>query len=624
MDGLGRTVRVLVSAAAVATVLAASIAGQQSPPQFGGSYAALDSQRQHFVDDWVTRFTAVTGKTIAPAEFYDSVLHLSTKTTFEAITHALLTTTLTDASGKGLGDALALVEHIDGVRGKILGTSGDHQFRMYVRLKEGALDTLARSQQFQRRADNTVFHKGYPINFRGQGGPPSIQVSAALDRRQADIDVDYRSSSFPVALFNGHLSASNSDVRAGNNYDRHSNRWTGLQNWWRNFFGINLPSGDDNQQTDSIESVAPRIGKQPVQDMTADFLKAWLVDGDIKSAMSYISPTALACLTENSDDLSSFDRGMAPFILAHRLKAAHDALGPHQSLDGLVVGVRLTTPGLKVVTQPHHAQFVVYAVPDDVAEAFDCVSQTAVGQAKSIRRSYGTYMGTTFYIKGSQAKGVQAPTTVALMWKKEEGYWRIVSWQTDPDDDDIPVPKMPASPPSPHVPADLTLVEAARRFLESWLVRKDYGTAFTYVSPKAYPCYDLARAPDQPAAASPEDAANKILAGLARTGDDVGKVRSLDDVITAEAPTHPAVRVMDHRYSRTFTLLSVPNGLADAVDCAARLRGEPFSGQISLEYGKRFAVIMRLRTAGTPAVLRTLWAKENDVWRITAYDVEAP
>jgi hypothetical protein len=43
---------------------------------------------------------------------------------------------------------------------------------------------------------------------------------------------------FPAALFNGHLTSSNSDVRAGNNYDRHLNRWTEFQNWWRSFFGV--------------------------------------------------------------------------------------------------------------------------------------------------------------------------------------------------------------------------------------------------------------------------------------------------------------------------------------------------------------------------------------------------
>ena len=55
------------------------------------------------------------------------------------------------------------------------------------------------------------------------------------------MDVDYRSSKFPNSLVNGHLTAANSDIRAGN-YARHTKRWDGLVNWWEGFFG-NLFSG---------------------------------------------------------------------------------------------------------------------------------------------------------------------------------------------------------------------------------------------------------------------------------------------------------------------------------------------------------------------------------------------
>jgi hypothetical protein len=81
-----------------------------------------------------------------------------------------------------------------------------------VRLTPGARETLALVQQFKRRADNSVFHKGYPVNYR-EGGTPSVQISIALDGRPADVDVDYRASSFPSALFNGHLTSATSDVR---------------------------------------------------------------------------------------------------------------------------------------------------------------------------------------------------------------------------------------------------------------------------------------------------------------------------------------------------------------------------------------------------------------------------
>jgi hypothetical protein len=363
------------------------------------------------------------------------------------------------------------------------------------------------------------------------------------------------------------------------------------------------------------------MGKKPVEVMTEDFLKAWLLEGDIRAAMNYISPRAAACLAENSDESSSFDRGMAPFILAHRLKLAHDVVGPHQPLDDLVAGVRLTTAGLRVVTQPHHAQFVVYAVPDDIAAAFDCESRLLSGEQKKARRAYGNYFGATFYIKGPQS-----PTSLALLWAREGGYWRIVSWQTEPEgDSEMPDPAAPPVAAPTRIAADATLVDAAHRFLESWLVRKDYATAFSYLSPKAYACYDLVRAPDQPASTSLEDAGAKIRAGLERAGSDAGKVVKLEDVISEAPPFHPAVRVMDHRYSRTFTLSSVPNALTDAADCTVRARGDRFSGDVPPEYGKGFEATVRFRaTGGDPPVLRMLWAKENGAWRITVYDLEIP
>src|SRR5262245_59649241 len=132
----------------------------QAAPRFGGSYSGLDERRQKLVNDWVARFSEVVGHTLAPAAFYDEQLALSQKTTFDAITYALMTTPLTDDAGSKFGDGLSIVHRVDSVRGQVLGASGDRQFRMYVRLVPGAADMLERSQEFKRGMDNTVYHKG--------------------------------------------------------------------------------------------------------------------------------------------------------------------------------------------------------------------------------------------------------------------------------------------------------------------------------------------------------------------------------------------------------------------------------------------------------------------------------
>ena len=609
----------LVCSCLLALVTIETGVAQQPPLQFGGAYAGLGERRQRLVDDWLARLENTTGQKLVPAAYYDETLAVSSKTTFDAVTHALMTTPLTDATGVKLApDTLALIEHVEWIRGQIPGASGDHQFRIYVRLIPDALNTLARSQEFKRGVDNTVFHKGYPTNFRAQGGTPSIQISIAPDGRRADIDVDYRSSSFPAALFNGHLSSANSDVRAGDNVDRHGRRWAGLQDWWRGVFGVNLQRAPADQQPSVLALPrVPRAGKKNIDVMANDFLSAWLVEGDAMAAMGYVSERAYACIAQNADDSSAVDRGMAPFQLLTNLKAAHDTLGQRTSLDGLIVGVRLATPALKVVQQPHHAQFVLYSVPDDVAAAFDCETRLTPGGAKKPERRYGNYFGSTFFVDGHPDQ------RVALLWGKDNGYWKIVSWRTGVDDASAPVAADAVT--IMRVKADAGFATAAREFLQTWLIRKDYDAAFRYLSPATYGCYDLARNPADPASTSPEDAGRKIRDGLERAGQLAGPARNLDAILVSAEPIHPAVRVMDHAHSRTFSLTSLPDAIGDAVECDARARGAIPPDPLPLEYGKAFGLTVRFGTGASDApVLRMLWRNENGAWRIRSYDLELP
>ena len=145
----------------------------------------------------MARFTKVTGQSLDARSFYDDILSLSTKTTFDAVTHALMTTPLTDASGQKFGDGLALIERVDTVKGEVSGTSSDRQFRMYVRLTPNAREMLNRSREFKRGVDNTVYHKGYPINYREQRVRRRFRSQLRMDDRLADVDVDYRASSSP-------------------------------------------------------------------------------------------------------------------------------------------------------------------------------------------------------------------------------------------------------------------------------------------------------------------------------------------------------------------------------------------------------------------------------------------
>jgi hypothetical protein len=611
-----------LGALAIAAAAVRDVPAQQTAPQFGGTYATLDARRQQLVVNWVARFNSMTGQKVEAGLFYDDIVAFSTKTTFEAVTNALMQSSLTDANGTSLGDALSLVERIDAVHGKIPGERGDHQFRMYVRLTPTAIDTLRRSNQFLRDSDNSVYHKGYPQSYREQGGTPSIQFSVALDNRRADIDVDYRSSSFPAALFNGHLTAANSDVRAGNNYDRHVNRWAGFQNWWRGFLGTSVGNeADTPDRTGPLTlPAAPRAGDKAIDVMVNDFLNAWLIEGNVLAAMGYISDRSYGCLADAGIAPANMDRGMAPYQLMINLKAARDALGAHTSLEGLTTGVRLANPTLKVVRQSHHAQFVIYSVPDDVVEAFECQNPLPTLEVTPARRRYGNYFGTIFYVGGRKN------TTVALLWARDNDYWKIVAWQTGFET------RVPPQPVAPEVKivraaADRSLVDAAHDFLESWFIRKDYGSTSQYLSERSYACYNLMRDPEQPEATSTADAALKIRAAIERAGQEAGTAAGLDQLLSSVEPVHPAVHLLYHRYARTFALTSLPTALAEAMDCSARAKGQQFTGVTASDsdYGTAFGMNVRVQAAGGEApVLRLLWLKENGKWRIAAYDVEAP
>jgi hypothetical protein len=81
------------------------LAQDTTPTNFGGNYESLRPQQKRLIDDWFTRFSAVVKKPVNPAEAYDK-LPLSAKTTFNAVTHALIMTPLTDQSGKSLNRPL--------------------------------------------------------------------------------------------------------------------------------------------------------------------------------------------------------------------------------------------------------------------------------------------------------------------------------------------------------------------------------------------------------------------------------------------------------------------------------------------------------------------------------------
>ena len=123
-------------------------------PQFHGKYEELRPAQKQLIDEWYAEYNRMTNDHSEPTEY--NQFSLSTRTTYEAVTHALMTTNLTDKSGKAMGTALDLVQAIEAINGKVPRARGDLQFRMYVLLKPDALQNLKDSSEFFRDRDNTI------------------------------------------------------------------------------------------------------------------------------------------------------------------------------------------------------------------------------------------------------------------------------------------------------------------------------------------------------------------------------------------------------------------------------------------------------------------------------------
>src|SRR5208282_5096495 len=70
--------------------------------ELGKSYASLRPEQRQLVDDFIRRYNATTGSNLVPEQAYDNG-RLSVRTTFDAVTHALLNAKLTDATGESVG-----------------------------------------------------------------------------------------------------------------------------------------------------------------------------------------------------------------------------------------------------------------------------------------------------------------------------------------------------------------------------------------------------------------------------------------------------------------------------------------------------------------------------------------
>jgi len=606
--------------------------------EFRGTYEQLQPAQKKLIDEWYADYNKLMGESLPPSDY--NQLALSIRTTFEAVTHALQTTSLTDKPGKSLGNALGLVQAIETINGKVPKARGDLQFRMYVILKPNALPTLKDSQQFFRDHDNTVFHHGYPLNYRQDGGAPSIQISVAKDGRHADIDVDYRSSKFPEALFNGHLTAANSDVRAGNNTQRHLQRWQGLTDWWRNLFGLADDKDEASAATDATNGEVPPIprkGAGKPEDAVYDYLNSWLVEQKPELAAAYLSSRSFACLAEYGPQAGrEINAGTAPYLAARDMAATNKLMGKPSNLQAAVTGAQINDPTLKLIKQPYEALFALYQVPNGVAPEFECDPARAFddyddARLKKASAKYGRYYSSVFRLNPLHGKG----DSITMLWAKDGKYWKIVAWDVEPEDSnpgEIPDTRRRAStgvPSEIHAKGDAAFLRASHDFLHSWLVADDFAGAELYFSPRCYECVRSYLSPGDQPTDTPEQYTAYLRKVLTTIGKDVGPVHHLRDAVEPVKPDHADLKLVEHSAKDAYTLISVPDSLAEAFSCTKVSAQHPYDALASNAqpetYGNYYAMLFALRTPGDhPAAVTLLWSKDGGQWKIISFEAVSP
>jgi hypothetical protein len=390
-------------------------------------FTDLTPRQQALFKTYIDRYNQTRGSQYTPEEGFTR-LSVSEQTTFYGITHALSNTRLTDASGASLETALDRVESVERIAGQYAGRSGDEQFRLYVNVKPDTRDVLEKSREFIRDHENSVYHVGYPHSYRQAGKEPSLQFSLAEDGLRADIDVDYRSSKSPQGLFNGHLTAANSDIRVGDNPNRHRTRWVGLVAWWQDAFG-RLPESQPEQRDllDLDRPDAPATPLPPdrpagsaperIEDAAQEFLTDWLVRRQYEQALEVLSPRAYACVNVNDNTEGvALDAAAARRELRRLMEYATGKLGARTNLTSAIIAFTPRDPRRVIVDHPFRRDFLLTPLTEAEARPYFCDKTTAPSTG-------GEYFGVVFQFR------VSGGGVLGLLWTREAGRWKLVSYQ---------------------------------------------------------------------------------------------------------------------------------------------------------------------------------------------------
>ena len=192
----------------------------------------------------------------------------------------------------------------------------------------------------------------------------------------------------------------------------------------------------------------PRISEKEGLDAAVhDFLTSWIIEQKPNLTVAYFSPRSFTCLERIAGERGKpLEPGMMKAQIMVLMAAFNKKVGQLPKVEDALESVKPWNPRLKPVKNRYGSQFLLFAVPNDIAAAVDCAEQNAVEPTpakKKASKDYGDYFGSAFRLKAGDSKG----STVYFLWSKEGNYWKIVALKLADEAD----PKMVATAASPAI-----------------------------------------------------------------------------------------------------------------------------------------------------------------------------
>ena len=369
-------------------------------------YVELDAERQRIFDTYARAMNVKLGENLSPEERFRA-LSPSEQTTFDAITHALMHSTLTDDAGQPLGRALDLVAGVDRIAGEQAGTE---RRSAVPDLRDAAAERARRAGAIARVRPEPREH-GLPrglsalvpsgrgraeravLDGRGRAAAPTSTSTIARARRR---------NRCSTAISRRRIRM----CGPGDNAQRHERRWSGFANWWSDVFGA-VRFGDQRDEAAGPFGGAPTRPPSPVPpnrpanasipdiaDAVQEFLTDWLIRRNYQEAAAFFAPDVLP-LRRRFDGHESQDLAGAPAAgePAAAGEDGEDQWGRPTSLTEAMNPVVPWSPAVRIVKHAFEQDFTIVEAPTELGAQYECGATPPKKFVPSATPQYGTYYG---------------------------------------------------------------------------------------------------------------------------------------------------------------------------------------------------------------------------------------